>query len=60
MVVPGCDIYSIMYCYALSEGLNDFQAKFYSDCYFDYWFLDKPINCINIYGKFDSKGSEVS
>lgn len=59
MVVPGCDIYTTMLNYALSEGLTDFQAKFYADVYFDYWYLDKPITEVNIYGKFDCRGSKV-
>lgn len=52
MVVHVCDIYSVMFHYALSEGLSGPQAKFYADVYFDYWYLDKPIKCVNVYGKF--------
>lgn len=55
MVVPDSDdMYLGMVKYALSEGLTFPQAKFYADVYFDYWYMDKPINCVNIYGKFHS------
>ena len=54
MVEQGSDFYSEMIRFAKSEGLDDPQAKFYADVYFDYWYLDKPINEVNIYGKFDS------
>ena len=53
MVEPGSDIYNTMLSFARSEGLNDLQARFYANVYFDYWYLDEPINCVNIYGKFD-------
>lgn len=49
MVVRDCDCYTAMIRYALSEGLNALQAKFYADTYFDYWFLDKPITCLTIF-----------
>lgn len=54
MVVLASNIYEKMVSYALSEGLTLPQAKFYANVYFDYWYLDKPINEVNIYGKFDS------
>ena len=60
MAVLACNIYDVMFNYALSEGLNSLQAKFYADTYFDYWYDDKPIKCVNVYGKFDSKCSEIS
>lgn len=48
------NIYEKMIQFAKSEGLNAFQARYYASVYFDYWYLDKPINQVNIYGKFDS------
>ena len=59
MAVRDCDIYSAMILYAKSEGLNDSQARFYADVYFDYWYLNKPITEVNIYGKCDSRSSET-
>lgn len=53
MVALDSNIYEKMVFYALSEGLTFPQAKFYADVYFDYWYLDKPITEVNIYGKFD-------
>lgn len=52
MVVLGYNIYQVMVLYALSEGLNYLQAKHYANSYFDYWYIDKPLN-VNVYGKFD-------
>ena len=54
MAVHDCNIYYKMYEYARSEGLTDPQAVFYAQVYFDYWYLDKPITQVNIYGKFAS------
>lgn len=59
MAALDCDCYTAMIRYAKSVGLNDLQARFYADTYFDYWFLDKPINCVNIYGKLDSRSAEA-
>lgn len=60
MAVLDCDIYTVMRRYALSEGLTDSQATFYADVYFDYWYLNKPITQVNIYGKCDSRCPETS
>ena len=60
MAVQDCDIYTAMVNYAKSEGLNDLQARFYADVYFDYWYCNKPITQVNIYGKCDSRGSKAS
>ena len=54
MAVLDSNIYYKMYAYARSEGLNPLQALYYARVYFDYWYLDKPIKQVNIYGKFDS------
>lgn len=59
MVERVSNIYDLMFCYAKSEGLNDLQAKFYADVYFDFWYLDKPIKCVNIYGKCDCTCSKA-
>lgn len=59
MVERASNIYDVMFGYAKSEGLTDLQAKFYADVYFDFWYLDKPIKCVNIYGKCDCRCSKA-